>query len=121
MTTKETASATRPPAPATRSVTVPAPEDLELAKDDALLQLRIGRGAHLYAVFVSAALALDGVLLLFLYPSLPTLAAGSTGAAAFSQTFFLLLPVLAALAVSVIGLVTKWRSTNSGPGSSTSP
>lgn len=109
MTTKETDSATRPPAPATRSVTVPAPEDLELAKDDALLQLRIGRGAHLYAVFVSAALALDGVLLLFLYPSLPSLASGSTGATAFSESFFLLLPVLAALAVSVIGLWTKWE------------
>lgn len=97
-------------APGSRSVTVPEPEDLELAKDDALLQLRIGRGAHLYAVFVSAALALDGVLLLFFYPQLPTLGSSTTGAKALADSFYLLLPVLAGLAVAGIGLATKWET-----------
>ncbi len=110
MTPQNKASGTKAPAPATRTVTVPAPEDLELAKDDALLQLRIGRGAHLYAIFVSAALALDGILLLFFYPNLPTLPSTTTGVAALSDTFYLLLPVLAGLAVAGIGLATKWEA-----------
>ncbi len=96
------------PAPATRSVTVPAPEDLELAKDDALLQLRIGRGAHLYAVVLAAAFALDGILLLLFYPNLPSLTTGATGTAAVSESFYLLVPALAGLAVAGVGLYTKW-------------
>jgi KaiC/GvpD/RAD55 family RecA-like ATPase len=91
-------------------VTVPGPEDLELAQNDALLQLKIGRSAHLYGVFVSAALALDGILLLLLYPSLPSLTAGETGGLALTKTFFLLLPVLGGLAVAGIGLATKWET-----------
>jgi KaiC/GvpD/RAD55 family RecA-like ATPase len=110
VTPSATATAKNTPAPATRSVTVPSPEDLEHAADDALLQLRIGRGAHLYAVFVSAALALDGALLLFFFPTLPTLATGTTGAAALGDSFYLLLPVIAGLAVAVIGVVTKWEA-----------
>jgi len=72
------ASQKAPPA-GTRSVTVPGPEDLEHAKEDALLQLRIGRSAHVYTIIVSALLALDGVLLLLFYPSLPSLGAHTTG------------------------------------------
>jgi len=109
-TGKGAASGGKTPAAATRAVTVPAPEDLELAKDDALLQLRIGRGAHLYAVFVSAALALDGILLLLFYPNLPSLGSGASGGTAPSQSFYLILPVLAGLAVAGIGLVTKWET-----------
>jgi len=100
----------RTPAPGTRTVTVPGPEDLELAQNDALLQLKIGRSAHLYGVFVSAALALDGILLLLLYPNLPSLSSGETGGAALEKTFFLLLPVLGGLAVALIGLVAKWET-----------
>jgi len=98
------------PPPATRSVTVPGPDDLEMAKDDALLQLRIGRSAHLYTVGVSAALAIDAVLLLFFYPSLPTLTQSDTGFAALGATFFLLLPVAAGVAIALIGLVSKWEA-----------
>ena len=98
------------PAPATRSVTVPAPEDLELAKEDALLQLRIGRSAHLYAVLISAALALDGIILLLFDSALPVLPAGVTGLAALNDSSFLLIPLAAGLAISIIGVTTKWEA-----------
>jgi KaiC/GvpD/RAD55 family RecA-like ATPase len=100
---------TKTPAPATRAVTVPAPEDLELAKDDALLQLRIGRSAHLYSVVASALLALDGLLILLFYSTLPSLDAAATGTTALGQTFYLLIPLIAGLAVSGVGLAVKWE------------
>jgi len=97
------------PAPGTRAVTVPGPEDLELAKDDALLQLKIGRSAHFYAVIASAILALDGVLILLLPNQLPSLASTDQGWVAVSGTYFLLLPLIGGLVLSVIGLVVKWE------------
>jgi len=97
------------PAPATRAVTVPGPEDLELAKDDALLQLRIGRSAHLYTVLASAALALDGILILFFFSTLPTLGSGEYGTAALGSTFYLLIPLGAGVAISAVGLAVKWE------------
>ena len=103
------AGAEKTPAPATRAVTVPAPEDLELAKDDALLQLKIGRSAHLYTVLVSAALALDGILILFFFSHLPTLGSGEQGAAALGKTFYLLIPLLAGIALSAVALAVKWE------------
>ncbi|MGP8107781.1 MAG: ATPase domain-containing protein [Thermoplasmata archaeon] len=90
-------------------MTVPAPEDLQLAQSDALLQLRIGRTAHFYTVIASALLALDGILILFFFSSLPSLGSGETGAAAVGATFYLLLPLAAGLAVSAVGLVVKWE------------
>ncbi len=96
-------------APGTRSVTVPSRDDLEHAEKDALLQLRIGRSAHLYAVFVSTLLALDGVLLLFFYPELPKLAAREIGTVALAHSFYLLLPLVAGLALAGIGLASKWE------------
>jgi KaiC/GvpD/RAD55 family RecA-like ATPase len=90
-------------------VTVPAPEDLQLAQSDALLQLRIGRTAHFYTVIASALLALDGILILFFFSSLPSLGSGETGAAAVGDTFYLLLPLAAGLAVSAVGLMVKWE------------
>ena len=98
------------PVPGTRPVTVPAPEDLELAKDDALLQLRIGRQAHLYAVVVSGAMALAGILVLVFEPNLPGLAGGTVGFDAFSRTFYLAILVLSGLAVAVVALVEKWET-----------
>jgi KaiC/GvpD/RAD55 family RecA-like ATPase len=100
----------RAPGPGTRSVTVPAPEDLEFAKEDALLQLRIGRSAHLYAVLISAALALDGIILLLFDPTLPILPSTATGFAALNDSSFLLIPLAAGLAISVIGVTTKWEA-----------
>ncbi len=99
----------KPPAPATRAVTVPAPEDLELAQSDALLQLRIGRAAHFYTVIASALLALDGILILFFFSSLPSLGSGETGGAAVAATFYLLFPLAAGIIVSAVGLVVKWE------------
>jgi len=87
---------------------VPAPEDLQRAKDDALLQLKIGRSAHLYTVGISAALALDGVLLLLLFDHLPSLSSGATGLAALGATFYLVIPLAAGLAIASIGLFLKW-------------
>ena len=97
------------PAPATRAVTVPAPEDLELAKDDALLQLKIGRSSHLYSVLVSGLLALDGILILFFFSSLPTLGSSEHGSAAVGSTFYLIFPLVAGLLTSAIALVVKWE------------
>ncbi|MGA3021853.1 MAG: ATPase domain-containing protein [Thermoplasmata archaeon] len=99
----------KPPAPATRTVTVPAPEDLELAQSDALLQLRLGRAAHFYTVLASALLALDGVLILIFFSTLPSLGSGDTGAAAVGATFYLLFPLAAGLVLSAVGLFAKWE------------
>ncbi len=105
-----TSKPARTPVSATRTVTVPGPEDLELAKEDALLQLRIGRSAHLYTIGVSAVLALDAVLLLFFFPDLPKLASGTTGFVALGESFYLFLPILAGVAIASIGLASKWEA-----------
>ena len=102
--------APKAPAPATRAVTVPGPEDLELAKEDALLQLRIGRSAHFYTVIVSGLLALDGVLLLLFYPTLPSLGTNETGISAILHSIYLLIPLIAGLVISAVGLVVKWEA-----------
>jgi len=104
------AARAKPAASGTRTVTVPGPEDLEHAKEDALLQLRIGRSAHLYTVLISAALALDGILVLLLDPSLPTLPSADVGFAAIHDTGFLLIPIAAGVAISVIALSAKWEA-----------
>jgi hypothetical protein len=98
------------PVAATRAVTVPAPEDLEHAKDDALLQLRIGRYAHFYTVVISAALAFDGILLLYLQPDLHSFSSGSWG-----TDFFLLLPIAAGVLLAAVGLASKWEEYNLWP------
>lgn len=90
-------------------MTVPQAEDLKHAEKDALLQLRIGRSAHLYAIFASTALAVDGFLLLFFYPQLPAFASGDRGAVALEHTFFLVFPLIAGLAVAGIGLASKYE------------
>ncbi len=84
-------------------VASPSPEDLDLAREDALLQLRIGRSAHYYAVLVSATLALDGILVLFFPPSL----AGRSWS--FSNLYFLFPIVAAGLFLSIFALFVKWE------------
>ena len=100
----------RTAASGTRTVTVPGPEDLEHASEDALLQLRIGRSAHLYTVLISAALALDGILVLLLDSHLPTLPHGATGVAALNDSGFLLIPIAAGVAIAVVALLAKWEA-----------
>jgi KaiC/GvpD/RAD55 family RecA-like ATPase len=96
----------RPPPPAS-SV---RPEDLDLAKRDALLQLKIGRSAHFSAVLVSTALAVDAILLLFLLPTLPTLAGSDRGWVAFAHSFYLIPPIVGGLILATVGLASKWGS-----------
>jgi hypothetical protein len=105
---KEAGAAT--PAPGTRAVTVPAPEDLELAKSDALLQLKIGRSAHVSAVVASALLALDGILILFFPGTFKIPSSGTTGASLFSDGLCLLFPLAAGLVVAFPALFVKWEA-----------
>ncbi len=107
---KDDKAKAKAPVAATRAVTVPAPEDLEHAKDDALLQLRIGRYTHFYTVVISAALALDGILLLYFQPSLGSLAPGS-----WRTSFYLLFPIGAGVMISAVGLASKWEEYNLWP------
>jgi KaiC/GvpD/RAD55 family RecA-like ATPase len=88
----------------TRSVTVPGPEDLEHAKDDALLQLRIGRSAHFYTVVISALLAVDAILFLYFQPPIRDLHPHS-----WSTSFYVLLPIVAGVALAAVGLAAKWE------------
>ncbi|HEV8050577.1 MAG TPA: hypothetical protein VGP88_08295, partial [Thermoplasmata archaeon] len=87
-----------------RSTTVPTSEDLDLVKDDALLQLRIGRSAHYYAVFVAIALLLDAFLVLFLQPTL-----SGTVTSRLGHLAFLTFPLFAGLFLAVFGLRVKWE------------
>ncbi len=87
-----------------------AHEDLEVARREALLQLRIGRSAHVAAIAVSAALALDAIIVWFLFPSLPGLSSSTTGFGAVTASFYLLLPLAAALSVTAVGLAAKWET-----------
>lgn len=87
-----------------RSTTVPTPEDLDLVKDDALLQLRIGRSAHYYTVFVAMALLLDAFVVLFLVPSL-----GSAIPVRFAHLVGLIFPLFGGLFLAVFGLRVKWE------------
>lgn len=93
-----------PPPSTTRSVVVPSTEDIEMAREDALLQLRIGRSAHYYSVFVSAALVVDGFLVLFLQPTLNAIAP-----AVLANVFFLIPPLMGGLYLSIFGLRVKWE------------
>ncbi len=97
------------PSPAARSVGVRS-EDLALAEKDALLQLKIGRSAHLYAIGVSAALAFAGILLLLLFPQSLNPLSTVRGARYVVGTFYLLIPLLGGLAAASIGLATKWEA-----------
>ncbi|MCI4322291.1 MAG: hypothetical protein L3K05_08320, partial [Thermoplasmata archaeon] len=83
-------------AKAARSTTVPSPEDLDLVKDDALLQLRIGRSAHYYAVFVAIALLFDAFLVLFVQPTV-----GGAVPSRFRNLAFLAPPLFAGLFLAV--------------------
>jgi KaiC/GvpD/RAD55 family RecA-like ATPase len=80
------------------------PRDIDQAKEDALLQLKIGRSSHYYAVIVSGALLLDALLVLF-FP--PNIASGAPHD--LHSLYFLLFPLLGGLYLSVFGLQVKWE------------
>jgi hypothetical protein len=77
--------------------------DVKEAKADALMQLKIGRSAHYYTVAIFGGLLLDGFLTLY-FP--PNLRAGA--GAGFASLYFLGIPILAGLLLSVFGLRAKW-------------
>ncbi len=81
---------------------VPEREDLRLAREDALLQLRIGRASHIHSVVVSSALLLDAIIALaLLYEGF-----GSTPR---SELLLLLLPTAAAVYLGAGGVRAKWN------------
>ncbi len=101
--------ARKPPAPSpARSPAAVHPEDLETARREALLQLRIGRSTHLVAVGVSTALAVEAILLLFFFPTLPTLGAHAHGLAALGRSFYLIVPIAGGVGLAAICLASKW-------------
>ncbi|MCI4336181.1 MAG: hypothetical protein L3K17_03165 [Thermoplasmata archaeon] len=84
---------------------MPTADDLEVAREDALLQLKIGRTAHYYSVIVSAALAVDGFLVLFLQPNLVSSASGH-----LASNFFLAFLIGGGLYLALAGLQIKWEA-----------
>lgn len=88
-----------------RRLMVPTADDLEMAREDALLQLKIGRTAHYYAVLVSVAVAVAGFLVLFLQPTLSASASGS-----LSSNFFLAFLIAGGIYLSAAGLQIKWEA-----------
>jgi KaiC/GvpD/RAD55 family RecA-like ATPase/uncharacterized protein (DUF3084 family) len=87
-----------------------ARRDLEVAGREALLQLRIGRVAHVAAIGLSALLALDALLLLAVSRTLPVLQSSDTAWNALAHSYYLLLPIVGALVVSALGLAAKWEA-----------
>ncbi len=90
---------------ASRRVTVPTADELEVAREDALLQLKIGRSAHYYSVLVSLALFFAGFLVLFLRPSLAT-----SDSAVVQSNFFLAFTVISGLYLALVGIRIKWEA-----------
>ena len=99
-----------PAGPTPTSTTVPPPltrvthRDIDQAKEDALLQLRIGRTSHSYAVIVSGALLIDALLVLFFPPNL-----SSTAPRDLPSLYFLIFPLFGGLAIAAFGLQVKWE------------
>jgi KaiC/GvpD/RAD55 family RecA-like ATPase len=87
-----------------RSTTVPTSADLDLVKDDALLQLRIGRSAHYYTVIAAIVLLFDSFVVLVLQPNF----SGSLPSR-LQNLSFLMFPLFAGLFLAVFGLRVKWE------------
>jgi hypothetical protein len=94
--------ASTPPASAVR---VPTAEDLDLARNDALLQLRIGQSAHYYSILVAIAFLFDAALVLYLQPVL-----GVVEPAQLRSVFFLVFPVIGGIFLAAFGLRVKWET-----------
>jgi KaiC/GvpD/RAD55 family RecA-like ATPase len=92
------------PATATRAPVRPSPAEMERARQDALIQLKIGRSAHYYSVGASVALLVDALLVLYLQPGLkivPPL---------LKSLFPVVFPIVAGLYLAAIGVQVKWQS-----------
>ncbi len=98
------------PARAGRAPIRPSAGEIERARQDALIQLKIGRAAHYYSVAVSVALLLAGFLVLLLQPGLRFTSVPTLG------TFFpALFPLLGGLYLATIGVQVKWQSERFSP------
>jgi KaiC/GvpD/RAD55 family RecA-like ATPase len=93
-----------PPRAASAAPTHLTHRDIDQAKEDALLQLRIGRTSHYYAVIVSGALLVDALLVLFFPPNLTSHAPHD-----LHSLYFLLFPLLGGLVLAAFGLRVKWE------------
>lgn len=98
-------SVTRGAGPAGPKVRVPTEEDLDVAKSDALLQLRIGRSAHYYTILVAMALLFDAALVLYIQPNIT-----SIEPAQIRSVFFLVFPLIGGLGLALFGLRVKWET-----------
>ncbi|HEV2449770.1 MAG TPA: ATPase domain-containing protein [Thermoplasmata archaeon] len=96
---------TVPPAFASRSATFVTQHDLRRAREDALLQLRIGRTAHYYSLVLYLLLFSDGLLVT--YGVLP--AATSIGSSALTSLAFLIPVVAGTFLLALFGLLVKWE------------
>ena len=93
------------PAASSRGPIRPSPAEVERARQDALIQLKIGRSAHYYSVAVSVALFIDAFLVLYLQPGV------HFSAAPILRTFFpVIFPLFGGLYLSAIGLQVKWQA-----------
>lgn len=107
---RETPPARRPPEargsppgpPAARSAAVPTEKDLLQAREDSLLQLRIGRTAHYYTVVLYLLFLADGYAIVAVNPY-------TSPIPLFGATYVLLAPVFGALLVALFGLWVKWE------------
>jgi KaiC/GvpD/RAD55 family RecA-like ATPase len=87
------------------TVRVPTAEDLDLARNDALLQLRIGQSAHYYSILVAIALLVDILFVLYFPPNLASRLPGH-----LRDVYFLAFPLFGALFLAVVGLRVKWET-----------
>lgn len=96
---------TVPPAFASRSATFVTQHDLRRAREDALLQLRIGRTAHYYSLVLYLLLFADGLLVTYSVLPAPT----SIGSSALSSLAFLIPVVAGTFLLALFGLLVKWE------------
>ncbi len=83
----------------------PTSQDLERARQDALIQLKIGRSAHYYSVGVSVALLVDAILVLLVRPGVRP-----ATPEALASLFPALFPLLAGLFLSAVAVKLKWEA-----------
>jgi KaiC/GvpD/RAD55 family RecA-like ATPase len=83
----------------------PTPAEIERARQDALIQLKIGRSAHYYSVAVSVALLIDAFLVLYLQPGL-----AFTAVPLLKTLFPVIFPLIGGVYLSAIGVQVKWQA-----------
>ena len=92
-------------APAGRGPVRPTSAEMERARQDALIQLKIGRQAHYYSIGVSVALLIDAFLVLYLQPGLRI-----TAAPILKTLFPAIFPLLGGLYLAIVGVQVKWQA-----------